>query len=67
MAETQAHSGDSAPVVYTINEAAKILKLSSPTIYRLMDAGKIRYAKIGARRLIPQSELSKIIADSMVA
>lgn len=55
------------PKLYTVEEARTVLKISRPMLYKLMDAGKLRYAKLGTRRLIPQSEVVKLIDDSMVA
>jgi len=39
--------------ILTPEEAAKILKVSTDTVYAACDAGKLPYRKIGNRRRIP--------------
>lgn len=38
----------------TIKEVAKYLRLSLPTVYRLVNAGTIPHIKIGCRYIIPR-------------
>jgi excisionase family DNA binding protein len=35
-------------------------------LYQMMDAGKLRYAKVGKRRLIPKAELVRLLAEGLV-
>lgn len=49
-----------------IEEATRISGLGRTTLYRLMSAGEIATVKIGARRLIPRSELRRILAENLV-
>lgn len=55
------------PKLYTVNEALAVLKVSKPMLYKMMDQGKLRYAKFGTRRIITQAAIVKLIEDSMVA
>jgi len=41
----------------TVDEAAKFLKLSAPTIHRLKAANKIPFTKVGARVIYRRSQL----------
>jgi excisionase family DNA binding protein len=50
----------------SIEYAADILGLSPWTIRAWITQGKITSAKLGARRLIPQSELDRLIQESLV-
>lgn len=45
-----------------INEAAQALGVSPFTIRRLMEAGSLRSVYVGKRRLIPQTEVEKVLA-----
>jgi excisionase family DNA binding protein len=44
-------------------EAAELLGLSRPTIYRLMAAGELEWVQIGARRRITAAAIDKIITN----
>lgn len=47
---------------FSIREAAQRLGIGRSLLYRLLDAGEIKTAKIGARRLIPADALNEFIA-----
>lgn len=47
--------------------AARRTGLSRTTLYRLMDAGELRFVKIGARRLIPEDALRDLLAGRGMA
>ena len=49
--------------LYSVDEAAETLRLSSWTIWSWLKTGKIRGAKIGDRRVIRESELQRLIID----
>jgi excisionase family DNA binding protein len=49
-----------------VDKAAGILGLSPWTLRSWITKGKITSAKLGARRLIPQSELERLISESLV-
>lgn len=48
--------------LHTPTEAAKLLRVSTRTIYRMIDAGTIRRADMPGvdRMLIPQSEIDRV-------
>jgi len=48
-----------------IKDAAEILAISPWTIRAWIAAGKISSAKLGARRLIPESEINRLLAESL--
>ena len=50
-----------APLVYTRAEVCGVLKLSLPTVKRLLGTGAIPSVKIGSRRLIRDSDLRAYI------
>src|SRR5436853_5246059 len=47
------------PMVYTVQEAAKVLTVSPPTIYRLLKRGLIRSSSALRHKLIPRSEIER--------
>ena len=50
---------ETVPLLFSLEEAASLLKLSSKTIRKLIKAGKAPCINIGSRRLIPRSWLVK--------
>jgi excisionase family DNA binding protein len=48
-------------------EACKFTGLGRTFLYGLMDAGRLKYVKLGKRRLIPRAELRRLLAESVVA
>jgi excisionase family DNA binding protein len=50
-----------ADVVYTIEEAAKILKVSSATIRRMIDDGDIKVIRVRGQIRIPKDEIDRIL------
>ncbi len=53
--------------VYSIETAAEMLALSPWTLRKWISERKIASCKIGARRLVPASEVSRIIRESLTA
>jgi len=49
--------------LYSVDEAAELLRLSRWTIWSWLKTGKIRGAKVGDRRIIRESELQRLIVD----
>jgi excisionase family DNA binding protein len=49
--------------LYSIKEAAEMLRLSPWTLWSWMKKGKLRGSKIGDRRVIRESELLRLIVD----
>lgn len=50
--------------LYTVNEAATILRLHRKTVYSLIKSGDLESIKIRGRRLITASAIAKLIEDS---
>lgn len=45
----------------TVNEALEILRISRPTIYRLIANGSLKPVKIGKRTLFEEAELHRFL------
>ncbi|MBA3823176.1 MAG: helix-turn-helix domain-containing protein [Ktedonobacterales bacterium] len=50
-------------LLFTVNEAARILSLSRPFIYRLIQRGEIASLKVGGLRRIALEDLQKFVAQ----
>lgn len=48
-----------------INEACAALGISRSSLYELMSAGKIKTALLAGRRVIPVSELERVLSESL--
>lgn len=48
----------------TVKEIAKYLRLSLPTVYRLINAGTIPHVKIGCRYIIPRDTFLSWVASN---
>jgi excisionase family DNA binding protein len=52
------------PKVYSVPEAAELLRVSEWTIWKWLQTGKLQGSKIGGdRRVIRESELARLIVD----
>jgi excisionase family DNA binding protein len=51
----------------TVPEGAKLLRLSRATMYGVMDAGDLAYAKFGRSRRIPWRAIREFAERGMVA
>jgi len=49
--------------LYTVNESAEALRVSTWTIWKWIQTDRLRSAKVGDRRLVRESELRKMIVD----
>lgn len=47
-------------LAYSLAESEALSGLSRSTLYRLIDAGKLRTVKRGQRRLVPSAELERL-------
>ena len=47
-------------LAYSLAESEAVSGLSRSTLYRLIDAGKLRTVQRGRRRLVPSSELERL-------
>ena len=50
----------------SIKDAAEILAISPWTVRAWVTQGKISSAKLGARRLIPESEINRLLAEAII-
>ncbi|WP_442792361.1 helix-turn-helix domain-containing protein [Amycolatopsis sp. NBC_01307] len=51
------------PLLLTVDEACRALRVSRWSLYRLIDSRRLSTIKIGARRLVPREELQRFIRD----
>ena len=49
-------------LLLTVSEAATALRISRSSIYRLFDAGELRWVQIGASRRVTSAEIHRFIA-----
>lgn len=54
------------PKMYTKKEAAEILRISIPTIDRLILDGRLNSTKIGKRRLFTEDHINELIKNGEV-
>ena len=50
----------------SIEQTAEILSISQWTVRAWIQQGKLSSAKLGSRRLVPKSEIERLIADSRI-
>lgn len=50
------------PVVYTVEEVRKVLRLSRNAVYEAIARGKIPHIRIGRKILIPAAALDRMLA-----
>jgi len=50
-------------IAYSPRESAKILGVSVPKMYDLLNSGEIKSRKTGTRRLIPFTELERFMGE----
>ena len=53
---------DTQPLVLTVSEAAKLLRISRGSAYEAIKRSELPYIKVGKRILIPRYALEKILA-----
>ena len=49
---------ENVPLLFSLDKAAALLKISSRTLWKLCEAGKVPCVRLGARRLIANSWLA---------
>jgi len=47
--------------LHTIGEVAEMLRISKPSVYRLMSSGQLKSVKIGGRTLFKETELERFV------
>lgn len=58
---------NTAPLAHPVNDACARLGIGRVKLYELFGTGEIASFKVGNKRLIPESELQRFIADRMQA
>jgi excisionase family DNA binding protein len=53
----------SPPKARRVLDACQALGISRASLYRLHQAGKIRFVKIGGRTLVPEGELDRVASE----
>ena len=51
-------------LAHTVNNTAKILDLSPTSVWKMIREGELRSIKVLNRRLVPDSELQRIVAEA---
>jgi excisionase family DNA binding protein len=51
-----------APIVLTVDEACRALRVSKWSLYQLIRSGKLETVKIGSRRVVPVTALHVLVA-----
>jgi excisionase family DNA binding protein len=51
------------PMALSVAEAARVLRVSRMTLYRLAWRGMIRFVKLGGRTLVPMSEIRRFLGE----
>lgn len=51
-------------LAYSILETCAALGITRPTLYKLISDGRLRTVTIGTRRLIPATELDRLLAGN---
>lgn len=46
---------------YNVGEAARIIGVGRTTMHKMLNQGRIRPVKIGARTIIPKSEIDRLL------
>ena len=49
-----------------IAETERLTGLGRTNLYSLMGSGELKYIKIGKRRLVPRTEITRLLADHLV-
>lgn len=56
-----------APLAHPISDAARMLGIGRTKLYELVDEGALRTIRLGSRRLVPDSELRRLIDERLQA
>ena len=51
------------PLALSVAEAARVLRVSRTTLYRMAWRGMIRFVKLGGRTIIPMSEIRRLLGE----
>ncbi len=64
--ESHSTSADSKPVLVTVEEAMRLLRLSRPSLYALIQSRRMRTVRFGRARRVPMSEIDRLCRESFV-
>lgn len=53
--------------IYTVTEAAKRLKISKPSLYKIFNNGKLEYFWVGGLRRVTEEQIQKYIEENGVS
>jgi excisionase family DNA binding protein len=67
MAQMNANPNPSTRQAYSIEETAQQLSVGRNTIYNLLNNGELKSLRIGARRVIPANEITRLLNESRVS
>jgi excisionase family DNA binding protein len=56
-------TNESAPILFSVLEAARSCGIGRTKLLELVAAGEIRTIRIGKRRLVPRAELERYVAS----
>lgn len=59
---TTGHEPETAPILLTLKEASKALRISSSKMYDLIRSGQLRTVQIGRRRLVPVASIDAFVS-----
>ena len=51
--------------LFTVREVANVLRVSEPTVRRWLTRGFLRSVKLGRRRVIPGSEIERVVREGL--
>ena len=51
------------PVLYTVDDVCRLMQLSRPTVYSLINSGQLASFKIGSNRRVPSSSIDNYVAS----
>lgn len=57
------HIENTKPVFYTVNEAARILRVGASTLYRAIREGAFPAVRLRTRYVVPAVALDKLLAE----
>jgi len=61
MQAQEAKHSNVTPVVYTVDEAARALRISRSVIFELIRSDQLHTVKLGRRRLVPVKSLHEFV------
>jgi excisionase family DNA binding protein len=64
-AQSAAADGQSRrPDAWRVDDALRQLSISRATLYKMVNRGEIRLARIGGRTLVPDAEIKRLVGES---